>query len=237
MKALILASGLGVRLNPLTEIRPKCLVKVLDKTILDYQLNALYENNIKDVVITTGHLEDKIVSFTTKYKNKFNFTLVHNAIYDKTNYIYSIYKAKEELNDDIILIHGDLVFDNQVLTELLKSQHENSVIIEKNNQPQNDFKAACENNKITEISVNLFKKNCHFLAPLYKFSKNGFSKWMDKIEEYVNQNQVTCYAENALNELLGKEIDLHAVYIKNWLCMEIDNVDDLKAVQKRLLNS
>ncbi|MBC8180626.1 phosphocholine cytidylyltransferase family protein [candidate division KSB1 bacterium] len=237
MKALILASGLGIRLNPLTEILPKCLVKVVDKTILDYQLNALYENGIKDVIITTGHLEHKIKNFIKQYEQKFNFTLVHNEVYDKTNYIYSIYKAKEELDDEIILIHGDLVFDQQVLTELLKSQYKNSVIIEKDNQPQSDFKGAIENDKIKEISIHLFDKNCFFLAPFYKFSKTDFSKWLNKIEEYVIKNQVTCYAEDALNELLGKEVDLHAVYLNDLLCMEVDDVKDLEAVRNRLLKT
>jgi choline kinase len=237
LKALILASGLGMRLNSLTDVTPKCLIKITDKTILDFQLEALYENGIKNVVITTGHLENKIVQFIKKYENKLNITLVHNDIYDKTNYIYSIYKAKNELDDDIILIHGDLVFDKQVLRTLLISRHKNSVIIEKDNQPKNDFKAALENDKIKEISVHIFEKNCFFLAPLYKFSREDFSKWLDKIEAYVNNNQVTCYAENALNEILGNEVELHAVYLKNLLCMEVDNADDLEAVRSRMLKT
>ena len=117
------------------------------------------------------------------------------------------------------------------------SQHKNSVIIEKNNQPKSDFKGAIENDKIKEISVHLFEKNCHFLAPFYKFSKEDFSKWLNKIEEYVNNNQVTCYAENALNELLGSEVELHVVYLKNRLCMEVDDINDLETVRKRLLKT
>jgi len=237
LKALILASGLGVRLNPLTEVIPKCLVKVTDKTILDYQLGALYENGVKDVVITTGHLDHKIKNFIKKYEKKFNFTLVHNEVYDKTNYIYSIYKAKEELDDEIILIHGDLVFDQQVLQLLLDSPYKNSVIIEKDNQPQSDFKGKTETDKIKKISVHLFENDCHFLAPLYKFSKEDFLKWLNKIEKYVIKNQVTCYAEDALNELLGEEIDLHAVYLNDLLCMEVDDVKDLEAVRKRLIKT
>ena len=235
MKALILASGLGVRLNHITEITPKCLIKITDKTILDHQLTALYQNGVKDVIITTGHLEDKIINFVKKYESKLDITLVHNEIYDKTNYIYSIYKTRDLLDDDVLLIHGDLVFDQHVLKLLLKSRHNNSVIIEKDNRPENDFKANIINDKITEISIHLFGENCHFLAPFYKFSKIDFSKWLTKIEEFVNENQVTCYAENALNELLGRNIDLHAVYVENKLCMEVDDANDLAAVRQRLL--
>ena len=234
MKALILASGMGMRLNSLTDVTPKCLIKVTNKTILDFQLEALYEQGITDVVITTGHLEYKISDFIKKYEPKLSITLIHNEIYDKTNYIYSIFKAKEELDDDIILIHGDLVFEKNVLKTLLMSQHKNSVIIEKGNQPKDDFKGAIEIDKIKEISIHLFEENCHFLAPLYKFSQQDFAKWLNKIDEYVTKNQVTCYAENALNELLGSEVELHAVYLKNSLCMEVDDSKDLETVRNLL---
>ena len=237
MKALILASGLGMRLNSLTDVTPKCLIKITDKTILDFQLEALYENGITDIIITTGHLENKISDFIKKYERKLNITLIHNEVYDKTNYIYSMFKAKDELDDEVILIHGDLVFDQHVLKTLLDSPYKNSVIIEKGNQPKSDFKGALENDKIKKISVNIFEKNCHFLAPLYKFSREDFSKWLNKIEEYVNKNQVTCYAENALNEMLGSKVELHAVYLKNLLCMEVDDADDLEAVRSRLLKT
>jgi len=111
LKALILASGTGSRLRPLTNDRPKCLINLKnEKTILELQLNAFQKASIKDIVITTGPFEIHVIDFLKSYKHNLNIKLVNNELYKKTNYIYSMYKAKNYLDNDIILIHGDLVF-------------------------------------------------------------------------------------------------------------------------------
>lgn len=66
MKAIILASGIGRRLQPLTKNLPKPLIKVNKKTILEYQLDNLLKCNIKKIIITTGPFEDKISKFLHK---------------------------------------------------------------------------------------------------------------------------------------------------------------------------
>lgn len=231
MKALILASGTGSRLKPLTDDIPKCLVKVNEKTILERQLDRFLEAGIKDVIITTGPFEEKISEAIRPYKKSLNIKLVKNEVYDKTNYIFSIYRAKEELNDDILLAHGDLVFDKEVVDKLIKSDHKNTAIVKKDFRPPKDFKAQIKNGRILNISVNLEGEDTHFLAPLYKFSKNDFQQWLNKIEEYVAKEQVHCYAENALNELLPKQLELNPFYLTGETCMEIDELEDLKLAQ------
>ncbi|UCH72497.1 MAG: NTP transferase domain-containing protein, partial [Thermoplasmatales archaeon] len=78
MKAIILASGIGKRMQPLTKDKPKSLIKIKDKTILERQLDVLSKCKIKDVIITTGPFEDKIKIFLMgKYKD-FDFSFIQN---------------------------------------------------------------------------------------------------------------------------------------------------------------
>ena len=117
MKALILNSGLGSRMGSLTSEHPKCMTQIIDgsdETILSRQLKLIAETDIKEVVITTGYYDEVLVEYCQSLKTGLDLTFVKNPVYDKTNYIYSIYCAREYLDDDIILMHGDLVFESEV---------------------------------------------------------------------------------------------------------------------------
>ena len=120
MKALILNSGLGKRMGVLTSEHPKCMTKVsLHETILSRQLRQIAGVGIDEVVITTGYFDEVLVNYCNSLGLPLCFTFVKNPLFDKTNYIYSIYCAREFLDDDIILMHGDLVFENGVFDRVI----------------------------------------------------------------------------------------------------------------------
>ena len=122
MKALILNSGLGSRMGVLTSEHPKCMTEISTKeTILSRQLRLLAEAGIEEVVITTGYYDSVLVNYCNSLGYPLHFTFVKNPLYDTTNYIYSIYCAREYLDDDIILMHGDLVFENEVFDRVVSS--------------------------------------------------------------------------------------------------------------------
>ena len=92
MKALILNSGLGSRMGVLTSDHPKCMTEISAKeTILSRQLKQIVDAGISEVVITTGYYDDVLVNYCNSLDLPLTFTFVKNPIYDKTNYIYSIY--------------------------------------------------------------------------------------------------------------------------------------------------
>ena len=122
MKALILNSGLGSRMGVLTSEHPKCMTEIsAHETILSRQLRQIADAGIAGVVITTGYYDEVLVSYCRSLNLPLRFTFVKNPEYDRTNYIYSIYCAREYLEDDIILMHGDLVFENEVFDKVLAS--------------------------------------------------------------------------------------------------------------------
>ena len=110
MKAIILNAGIGKRLAPITNTTPKCLIKINEnETILDYQIKSIMKCEISDFLILTGPFEDQI---KTHIKTKFpsiNVEYINNPLHKTTNYIYSIYLAKDSINSDIIYSHGDLL--------------------------------------------------------------------------------------------------------------------------------
>ena len=234
MKVLILNSGLGSRMGNETKKHPKCMTNLTEKeTIISRQLDLLYENGLNDIVITTGPFEKELIDYVNSLNFDLNIKFINNDKYRETNYIYSIYKAREELNDDIILMHGDLVFSDEVLKMVMESKNSVMTVSSTVDLPEKDFKAVIsDDNKIVKVGVDFFD---HALAcqPLYKLNKEDWLLWLNNIENYINSGKNKCYAENAFNEISDK-VNIYPLDIENMLCGEIDNIEDLKIMKKRL---
>ena len=108
----------------ITSEHPKCMTEISIKdTILSRQLRMLSSFGVEEVVMTTGYYDKVLVDYCNALHLPLKYTFVNNPLYDKTNYIYSIYCAKEALkDDDIILMHGDLVFESRVLEAVIDSE-------------------------------------------------------------------------------------------------------------------
>lgn len=231
MKALILDSGVGRRLRPLTKRKPKPLLIVGDKTLLGHQLDNLLSCGIRDVVITTGPFENKIKSYMRERYQNVNVSYVRNPRYRTTNYIYSMWLARGLIDNDVILFHGDLLFERRLLEKLIGQKFPNCVLV--NNEikpPKKDFKAVIEKNRVVKIGVEFFGKNAFFSAPLYKFSKSDFLLWLDEIGKAVKKGNLKIYAENVFNEISDK-IVLRPIFFDEEFCMEIDTKEDLEVAR------
>ena len=121
MKALIFNSGTDSRRGKLTEDKPKCLLPLPGgETILSRQLRLLAASGIRQAVITTGAYTEQIRQQAEG--SGLDIILVENPLYRETNYIYSMHLAQEAIQgSDLLMLHGDLVFDTQVLEKLLKT--------------------------------------------------------------------------------------------------------------------
>ena len=234
MKALILNSGLGHRMGVITKEHPKCMTEISFKnTILSRQLRQLVSFGIEEVVMTTGYYDQVLVDYCDKLHLPINFTFVNNPMYAETNYIYSIYCAKEALkDDDIILMHGDLVFESLVLESVIDSPVSCMAVSSTLPLPEKDFKAVIKNNQIAKVGIEFFD-DAMAAQPLYKIKKEDWLVWLKKIEEYCENDNRKCYAENAFNEISDK-CKIYPCDVKDMLCAEIDTPEDLEVVSKRV---
>lgn len=236
MKALIFNSGIGKRMGELTDHCPKSMVHLYnDETIFERQIRLLQEAGIKDVVITTGPYPEMLKRICSKpcYSNM-QFVFPHNEIYDSSNYIYSMYKAREYLDDDVLMLHGDLVFDRKLIPSLLKNKEPNVCLINKfKTLPEKDFKGRIIDNELREVSINIFDDNCFAFQPLYKLSKSVLKKWIENVTKFVENKCINVYAENALNEITVG-LNIRPVSYHNHFIDEIDNKDDLIRVNSEI---
>ena len=233
MKALILNSGTGSRMGVLASEHPKCMTEISSReTILSRQLRMMSEVGVTAVVITTGPFEDALIEYCRSLKLPLELTFVHNPDFRETNYIYSIYLAREHLDDDLLLLHGDLVVENEVLHRVVESKTSCMVISSTAPLPEKDFKAVLKNGRITAVGVDFFEQALA-AQPLYYLRRADWRVWLARITDFCESGNVQCYAENALNEIT-EHCALFPLDVEDLLCEEVDDPDDLAAVSAKL---
>ena len=233
MKALILNSGLGSRMGELTKTHPKCMTEIAPgETIVSRQLRMLSEAGVKEIVMTTGVFEEVLREYCDGLGLPIRIQYVRNPLCRETNYIYSIYCAREALEDEILLMHGDLVFEESVLRELMDSEKSCMAVSSAVPLPEKDFKAVVTGGVIRKVGIEFFE-DAVAAQPLYHLRKNDWMKWLGKIGEFCEAGNVKVYAENALNELDGA-CGIVPMDVGVRLCGEIDNPEDLERMKGAL---
>jgi len=236
MRAIIYNSGSGLRMGESTINCHKSMIQLANgESIFERQLRILSACCIRDIIVTVGPFKEQLLEVTARTDFKdISFVFVENAKYVETNYIYSMYLAKDYLNSDCISLHGDLVFNEELLRSVIDSDIKSLGLINRKKQlPEKDFKGRIKDGKIQEVSVNIFGENCYALQPLYKLSEADMKKWLDKVTEYIEAGNVKTYAENALNEILPSINMIEFSYEEHYI-EEIDNQDDLARVSREI---
>ena len=198
---------------------------------MGHQLDNLLSCGVRNVVITTGPFENKIKSYMKGGYPNVNVSYVKNPLYRATNYIYSMWLARGLIDDDVILLHGDILFEKKLLKKLISQKYPNCVLVNKEiKPPKKDFKAVIENNQVVKIGVEFFGKNAFFSAPLYKFSRSDFLLWLDEIGKAIKKGDLKIYAESVFDKISDKII-LRPLYFTEEFCMEIDTKEDLEVAR------
>ena len=117
--ALLLAAGTGSRLHPFTQYEPKCLTMVNGMSILERLVNNLDQHGFKRLVVVTGHLEHRIRDFLGDQFGDISIDYVFSPPYRTTNNVYSLWMAREAINEPFLLLESDLVFDGSLLDPML----------------------------------------------------------------------------------------------------------------------
>lgn len=234
MKALILNSGVGRRMGVLTSEHPKCMTEIAPgETILSRQLRLLARCGIREAVITTGLFDSVLRDYCRSLELALEISFVFNPDYAETNYIQSIRCAEPLLRgEDIVLMHGDLVFEQGVLGRVLASPVSCMTVSSTLPLPQKDFKAVVQDGRVKKVGIEFFD-DALTAQPLYKLLRRDWLMWLDKICEFCDGGQRKCYAENAFNTI-SDECEVYTMDFKDKLCAEIDTPEDMEAVSRQL---
>ncbi|WBA57172.1 aminotransferase class I/II-fold pyridoxal phosphate-dependent enzyme [Providencia sp. 21OH12SH02B-Prov] len=236
MQVLIPAAGMGNRLGKYTSDKTKCMVSVHEVTLIERCLNILSKYNISRIILVAGYQKENLKKFLGNQYNGIEIIYIDNDIYDKTNNIYSIYLAKDELvKDDTILLESDLIFEEKIIENLISNQFPNIAVVDKY-QPWMDGTVVEINNNFDIVNF-VPKKDFEFnksdlyykTVNIYKFSKefleNTYVPFLEAYSKALGQNE---YYEQVLRVITLLETqELKALPLQGEKWYEIDDAQDL----------
>ena len=239
MKAIVLAAGEGSRLRPYTLERPKCLVEVQGKSLLDRQLEVLRAEGVSDIIIIGGYLSEKLEGRGSRQ--------YHNPRYDETNMVWTLFCAEKELEGDVIVTYGDIVYSADVLKALLADKSDISVTIDLDWEAY--WRARLENpledaetlkldsdgfvKELGQRPNDLSEIEGQYMG-LMKFTAIGAEALKSVFKEAKQRRQIrgkpveNAYMTDLLQEMIDRGHKIKSVPVHGgWI--EVDTVDDLKS--------
>lgn len=237
MKGIILAAGVASRMRPLTNDTPKCLLPMGTQTILERAINNLLANDINDIIIVSGFLNHKIRDFIIKTFPDIQITMIHNEIYDSTNNIYSLWLTKNHiLNQDILLLDSDIVFDKRIISQLKSCGYENSLALKSDHHlGEEEIKVTvAADGAITEISKTVNPDAAIGESVGIELFSAGFVNNLFAIldDMIVVQKDVNVFYEKAFQRAIEQGHKIYPVDVESFKCMEIDTTEDYGQAQK-----
>lgn len=236
MQAIILAAGMGKRLGELTKGNTKCMVKVNGTPLIDRVMKQLSRQPLKKVIIVVGYKGKELKEYLGTEYNGMLIQYIENPIYDKTNNIYSLALAKQEMQeDDTLLLESDLIFDESMLDLLVNNPLPNLALVAKYETWMDGTMVRIDedNNIVNFIPKAAFRyedtgkyyKTVNIYKFSKEFSKNKYVPFLDAYSKAVGNNE---YYENVLRiiSFLNSK-DLKALPITDEKWYEIDDKQDL----------
>jgi len=232
--ACLLAAGVGSRLQPLTEIMPKCLTKIDGRPLLGRLVTHLRNRGFKRLVVVVGHLEDRIRSFLDDCAGELAVEYVLNPLYRTTNNIYSLWLAGANIDESFLLMESDLIFDASLIGEFLQPDRiaisrmlpwMNGTTITMGCSGQ---VASFRNSRIVRPGANEYKT-----VNIYSFSRSTWRRVFSRLDRAITDGRVNEYYEVVLKEMIAEgSLSLECVTVDANRWYEVDAMGDLPGAER-----
>ncbi len=243
IRAVILAAGQGTRLRPLTDDRPKCLVDIEGRSLLERQIDVLEARGIDDIIVIGGYRADQLPADRA--------AITVNPRYAETNMLWTLFTADASLRAPLIVAYGDIVYSAQVLDSLIESAADISVVVDsewlgywqnRSDDPLADAETLRHNSdgSIAEIGGRprgLGEIEGQYIG-LMKFNRSGLQKLRQHFQEAKTQPWLLgaepeqAYMTDMLQSLIDHGVTVQPVTVKGgWA--EIDRIEDIAVAEQR----
>jgi choline kinase len=232
MKAVILAAGVSNRLRELVKDIPKCLLKVGETTIIDYQiklLTSIGKLRSQDIHVVGGYKIEKL-----DYLKNFGAHVIYNPKFKEFNNIYSFYLANKFVSEDFILLNGDTIADSRILKSLVYSNRATAFAVDNVKKiGREEMKVLVRDNKILKFGKEIDPKVAHGeYIGFAKFSLDDAAIIFNCMKRLLEEGKTDIWYENAINHALDK-INAFIINTNGLPWIEIDTPQDYdKAVKK-----
>ena len=226
MKAIILAAGKGSRLTKERKISHKSLLKINNLSLIERQIKILKKNNISEIWVVTGHNSEHIKQEIAKYGVNF----LYNRNYKKTDTLESFLMAKHVMNDEMITLYADVIFEEEVFLDLLNTEKfDITLSIQKIKCNEEDMKTHVKGNLVEKIDKKLQTEfsNSRY-AGIAKFSKNGCKIFKNVLEKFEEQKCLDGDISKVFEEIIKNELPIHANFTDDRIWINVNTINSFK---------
>jgi len=236
MQAVILAAGMGKRLKGLTRSNTKCMVKVNGVSLIDRMLHQLEKKSLSRIVIVVGYMAEELISYIGTLGIKTPIEYIENPVYYKTNNIYSLALAKEQLcSDDTLLFESDLIFEDGVIDLLLDDPRDTLALVDKYESwmdgtcvkldEDDNIEAFVTKDKFRFNKIRSYYKTVNIYKFSRQFSETHYVPFLEAYSKALGYNQ---YYEQVLKVItMLDDPGIKAKRLSGQLWYEIDDIQDL----------
>ena len=238
MIGVILAAGMAKRLRPLTDTKPKCLLKVGERTLLERTVRAMQQTGITEFVVVTGYRADQIVDFLETLNAKLptpNFHYLHNADYEHNNNIYSLWMAGEYVRGkEFLLMDSDILCDPAAVARIAH-EPESALALNRHECGEEEIKVIVDSNgHITEISkvcsikdaigesVGIEKMTADYSEALYK----------ELDQMILKEGLIDVFYERCFERLIPQGHTFKVVDTTSYFSYELDTPEDFERAKE-----
>lgn len=240
MQAIILAAGMGKRLGELTKNNTKCMVEVDGVRLIERALRILDRKNLNRIILVVGYQHENLMAFVNSLGIQTQIGFIINEVYDKSNNIFSLSLAKEQMiEDDTLLLESDLIFEERLIDMLLEDKRDSLALVDKF---ESWMDGTCivvdQDDNITDFIPGKLlqyreKEQYYKTVNIYKFgadfSKNVYVPFLETHAKVMGNNE---YYEAVIKLILLLDKNtMKAKRLQGELWYEIDDIQDLDIAQ------
>ncbi|GCD09001.1 phosphocholine cytidylyltransferase family protein [Clostridium tagluense] len=228
MKALIMAAGRGTRISRYLSDRPKCTVDIGNISLIVNTIKELKKSGINEIAMVLGYRGEVVEELLKDFDVKFYY----NYFYDVTNSIASAWVAKDFLDDDVIIMNGDVFFETSVLQIMLEEKLDPVLLCDSTRKEEADYKFYYEDSKLMKYGKELAGDDISGeYVGIAKISKKFLPVFKAQLENLIKNQHHGIWWEDVLYSLIKK----HNIYVRDisdkfWA--EVDYIEDYERILK-----
>ena len=241
MKSIILAAGRGSRIPEISKVKPKSLLMINGKSIISRQISYFKKLKINRIIIIRGY-KKKLINFK-------KITYIDNKNFKKNEQLDSLFSAKKELNEDVIVVFSDIIYDFKVIKKIFTEKKGNIILgLDKDWRKRYKFRYDHPLEQADKVKLNKKKQvikvgknlkseeaDSEFLG-IFKLSKIGCQIFRENYNKINKTKTKKMQIHDFLNFLVQQGVKINSTNIDGQF-MEIDTYNDFKLAKKMFNNS
>jgi choline kinase len=234
MKAIILAGGRGTRISRMIQDVPKCTLPINGEPLIRITCQKMLSRNIQ-VVVCVGYRQELV----KKALEGLPVTFYYNPFYAVTNSIGSLYFALKEIRGDLIIMNGDVYFDDQILDSLISAKEKIVMVVDKTTIETGDyFFATKESGCIVEYGKDLpLERRDSEYVGMAKISESSASEFQKRVSDMVSAQHYDTWWETAIYKMADDGVDIHTLDVNGAFWSEVDFFDEYQNILAHVGNA